>query len=114
MEPVIKSPEQLAKERLTSKVRIQRNIDLIAGLKSGNSSMVAAIEYMKKGFSLADSTGTLLDAWGSNTAFSEKGATMMIIVMCCNKPEANKAFPRNQGHQWAHTCSRYTNLSGYR
>ncbi|MBJ8399445.1 MULTISPECIES: hypothetical protein [Citrobacter] len=73
MEPVIKSPEQLAKERLTSKVRIQRNIDLIAGLKSGNSSMVAAIEYMKKGFSLTDSTGTLLDAWGEQYSIKREG-----------------------------------------
>nr|WP_272841049.1 hypothetical protein [Citrobacter freundii] len=73
MEPVIKSPEQLAKERLTSKVRHQRNIDLIAGLKSGNSSMVAAIECMKKGFSLADSTGTLLDAWGEQYSIQREG-----------------------------------------
>ncbi|KAF1367503.1 hypothetical protein [Yokenella regensburgei] len=73
MEPVIKSPEQLAKERLTSKVRYQRNIDLIAGLKSSNSSMVAAIEYMKKGFSLSDSTGILLDAWGEQYSIKREG-----------------------------------------
>ncbi|MDM3027479.1 hypothetical protein OGX80_21960 [Citrobacter sp. CK194] len=73
MEPVIKSPEQLAKERLTSKVRHQRNIDLIAGLKSGNASMVAAIEYIKKGFSLTDSTGTLLDAWGEQYSIKRDG-----------------------------------------
>lgn len=64
MEPVIKSPAQLAKERFTSKVRKQRNIDLVAGLKSSNASMTAAIEYLKKGYSLADTTGQLLDARG--------------------------------------------------
>lgn len=75
MEPVIKNPEQLAKERLTSKVRKQRNIDLIAGLKSSNSSMVSAIEYMKKGFSLSDSTGILLDAWGEQYNIKREGRT---------------------------------------
>lgn len=64
MEPVIKSPAQLAKERFTSKVRKQRNIDLVAGLKSSNASMTAAIEYLKKGYSLDGSTGQLLDARG--------------------------------------------------
>lgn len=64
MEPVIKSPGQLATERFTSKVRKQRNIDLVAGLKSSNVSMAAAIEYLKKGYSLDDSTGKLLDARG--------------------------------------------------
>ncbi|ELL2262968.1 hypothetical protein Q6O33_000739 [Salmonella enterica] len=73
MEPAIKSPEQLAKERLTSKVRYQRNIDLISALKSGNRSMVAAIEYMKKGFSLDDSTGVLLDAWGEQYSIKREG-----------------------------------------
>lgn len=73
MEPVIKRPEKLAKERLTSKVRYQRNIDLIAALKSGNRSMVAAIEYMKKGFSLDDSTGVLLDAWGEQYSIKREG-----------------------------------------
>ncbi|ELA5389552.1 hypothetical protein RF805_003787 [Salmonella enterica] len=65
MEPVIKRPEKLAKERLTSKVRYQRNIDLIAALKSGNRSMVAAIEYMKKGFSL-DARGGIREWAGLN------------------------------------------------
>ncbi|MCA2401776.1 hypothetical protein CKK19_06345 [Enterobacter sp. CCUG 70166] len=64
MEPVIKAPSQLAKERFTSKVRKQRNIDLVAGLKSSNADMVAAIEYLKKGYSLDDTTGLLLDARG--------------------------------------------------
>lgn len=73
MEPVIKSPEQLAKERLTSKVRYKRNIDLIAGLKSSNSNMVAAIEFMKNGFSLSDSTGCLLDAWGEQYSIKREG-----------------------------------------
>ncbi|HHE5075039.1 TPA: hypothetical protein ACPEVZ_002016 [Citrobacter freundii] len=64
MEPVIKSPDELAKQRYTSKVRKKRNIDLVAGLKSSNADIKQAIGYLKKGFSLTDSTGTLLDAWG--------------------------------------------------
>lgn len=64
MEPVIKSPDVLARERYTSKTRKQRNIDLVAGLKSSNADIQAAISYIKKGFSLSDSTGILLDAWG--------------------------------------------------
>lgn len=64
MEPVIKDPAQLAKERFTDKVRKKRNFDLVAGLKSSNAAIVAAIEYLKKGYSLDDSTGLLLDARG--------------------------------------------------
>ncbi|NCB85960.1 MAG: hypothetical protein EOM43_00430 [Gammaproteobacteria bacterium] len=64
MEPVIKSPDELAKQRFTSKVRKQRNIDMVAGLKSSNADIRQAIGYLKKGLSLEESTGALLDAWG--------------------------------------------------
>ncbi|HED1541882.1 TPA: hypothetical protein R4S87_001864 [Kluyvera cryocrescens] len=64
MEPVIKSPDELARQRYTSKNNKKRNIDMVAGLKSSNSSIQHAVTYLKKGFSLADSTGVLLDAWG--------------------------------------------------
>ncbi|HCB1742876.1 TPA: hypothetical protein MYQ04_004235 [Citrobacter braakii] len=73
MEPVIKDPAQLAKERFTSKVRKQRNIDLVAGLKSSNAAMVAALEYLKKGYSLDDSTGLLLDARGEEYDIKREG-----------------------------------------
>lgn len=64
MEPAIKSPDELARQRYTSKVRKQRNIDMVAGLKSSNADIQQAIDYIKNGFSLANSTGMLLDAWG--------------------------------------------------
>ncbi|EKW0741612.1 hypothetical protein N0P44_001600 [Citrobacter freundii] len=73
MEPVIKTPAQLAKERFTSRVRKQRNIDLVAGLKSSNASMTAAIEYLKNGYSLDDSTGQLLDARGEEYDVHREG-----------------------------------------
>ncbi|MDU2721134.1 MAG: hypothetical protein E7C35_05735 [Enterobacter hormaechei] len=73
MEPVIKSPAQLAKERFTSKVRKKRNIDLVAGLKSSNASMTAAIEYLKNGYSLDDSTGLMLDARGEEYGVHREG-----------------------------------------
>jgi len=73
MEPVIKDPAKLAAERFTSKVRKQRNIDLVAGLKSSNASMVAAIEYLKKGYSLDNSTGLLLDARGEEYDVPREG-----------------------------------------
>lgn len=114
MEPVIKRPEKLAKERLTSKVRYQRNIDLIAALKSGNRSMVAAIEYMKKGFLWMIQREFCLMPGENNTASKEKDAMMMITGRCCNRPEVNRAFRHNQDHQLAHICSRYTTSSGYR
>lgn len=73
MEPVIKTPAQMAKERFTSKVRKQRNIDLVAGLKSSHASMAAAIDYLKKGYSLDDSTGQLLDARGEEYDIKREG-----------------------------------------
>lgn len=64
MEPSIKNPGQLAVERFTSKVRLQRNIDLVSGIKANQQGMVDALDYLKKGFSITDSSGILLDAWG--------------------------------------------------
>lgn len=73
MEPVIKNPSELAKERFTSKVRKQRNIDLVAGLKSSNADMVSAINFLKTGYSLSDSKGVLLDAWGEQFSVKRDG-----------------------------------------
>lgn len=73
MEPVIKSPSELANERFTSKVRKQRNIDLVAGLKSSNADMVSAINFLKTGYSLTDSKGVLLDAWGEQFSVKRDG-----------------------------------------
>ncbi len=73
MEPDIKSPDDLARQRFTSKVRKKRNIDMVAGLKSSNKDIQQAISYVKKGFSLADSTGVLLDAWGEQYDIKRDG-----------------------------------------
>ncbi|BDN97319.1 hypothetical protein KAM621c_24240 [Citrobacter braakii] len=64
MEPIIKTPAVLARERYTSKTNKKRNVDMVAALKSSNGDIRQAIDYLKNGFSLSDSTGILLDAWG--------------------------------------------------
>lgn len=48
MESSIKKPGQLATERFTSKVRLQRNIDLVSGIKANQQGMVDALDYLKK------------------------------------------------------------------
>ncbi|HFU6581378.1 TPA: hypothetical protein ACYVCC_000002 [Klebsiella pneumoniae] len=73
MEPSIKKPGQLATERLTSKVRLQKNIDLVSGIKANQQGMVDALDYLKKGFSITDSSGLLLDAWGERFAIPREG-----------------------------------------
>ncbi|MDH0487412.1 hypothetical protein N7692_07150 [Klebsiella michiganensis] len=73
MEPSIKKPGLLATERLTSKVRLQRNIDLVSGIKANQQGMVDALDYLKKGFSITDSSGLLLDAWGERFAIPREG-----------------------------------------
>ncbi|MFK9419027.1 hypothetical protein ACJEK0_23335 [Escherichia coli] len=73
MEPSIKKPGQLATERLTSKVRLQKNIDLVSGIKANQQGMADALDYLKKGFSITDSSGLLLDAWGERFAITREG-----------------------------------------
>ncbi|HBW0857796.1 hypothetical protein QLG20_13505 [Klebsiella variicola] len=73
MEPSIKNPGQLAVERFTSKVRLQRNIDLVSGIKANQQGMVDALDYLKKGFSITYSSGILLDAWGERFAIPREG-----------------------------------------
>lgn len=46
---------------------------MVAGLKSSHANINQAIEYLKKGFSLTDSTGVLLDAWGEQYALGRDG-----------------------------------------
>jgi hypothetical protein len=72
MEPSIKKPGQLATERFTSKVRLQRNIDLVSGIKANQQGMVDALDYLKKGFSITDSSGLLLDAWGKDSPYPRR------------------------------------------
>ncbi|MFO4211103.1 hypothetical protein AAHC44_05705 [Klebsiella pneumoniae] len=73
MEPSIKKPGKLATERLTSKVRLKRNIDLVSGIKANQQGMVDALDYLKRGFSIRESSGLLLDAWGERFAIPREG-----------------------------------------
>ncbi|NUL35069.1 hypothetical protein [Kosakonia sacchari] len=73
MEPVIPAPAELAETRYTSKTRLQRNIDMVDGLKSSHASISAAIEYLKTGLSLANATGKLIDAWGERYGIPREG-----------------------------------------
>lgn len=68
MKPVIVSPDTLARERFTSKVRKQRNVDLITGLSAVHDPQVAALGYMSTGIRLSTATGVMLDAWGERYA----------------------------------------------
>ncbi|HEY2452860.1 MAG TPA: hypothetical protein VGI71_09605 [Scandinavium sp.] len=64
MKPTIKSPEALAKERFTAKVRLPNNISLVKGLRANHDSMTSAIGYLQTGAKLSTATGVLLDAKG--------------------------------------------------
>lgn len=64
MKPEIISPEALAKSRLTAKVRLPNNINLIKGLRANHDSMVSGIAYLQTGAKLSTATGVLLDAKG--------------------------------------------------
>lgn len=64
MKPFIISPEELAKSRFTSKVRLKNNIKLLTGLRANHDSMVAGLDYLETGSKLSTSTGVMLDAWG--------------------------------------------------
>lgn len=64
MKPVIKTPEELAKERFTSKVRLPNNISLVKGLKANHDAMTGALSYLQTGIKLSTATGVMLDAKG--------------------------------------------------
>lgn len=64
MKPEITSPEELARNRFTSKVRKRRNVDLITGLSAAHDAEVAALGHLQTGIKLSTATGKLLDAWG--------------------------------------------------
>lgn len=64
MKPVITPTEELARKRFTSKVRKNRNIRLISGVRANTPAMKDAIDYLETGFSISDASGTLLDACG--------------------------------------------------
>lgn len=66
MKPVVIQPDQLAKERFTSKVRKQRNIDLLAALRVNSTPLNDAINYLTTGFAISTACGTLLDACGED------------------------------------------------
>lgn len=64
MKPSIVKPADLAKQRFTSKVRKQRNIDLLTGLRANSATFQATIDYLESGFRVSTSRGVMLDAWG--------------------------------------------------
>lgn len=64
MKPYIITPEELARARFTSKVRLANNINLLTGLKANHDAMVAALDYLETGSKLSTATGVMLDAWG--------------------------------------------------
>ncbi|HEY3591912.1 MAG TPA: hypothetical protein VGL07_17865 [Buttiauxella sp.] len=64
MKPYIISLEALARARLTSKVRLSNNINLLTGLRANHDSLVGALNYLQTGMKLSTSTGVMLDAWG--------------------------------------------------
>lgn len=64
MKPIIIKPADLARQRFTSKVRLQSNIDLLTGLRANSSAFADAINYLESGFRVSTSHGVMLDAWG--------------------------------------------------
>lgn len=66
MKPEAKTPDELAKERFTSKVRKQRNIDLVAALRTNSKPLNQAIDYLTTGFAISTACGKLLDGCGED------------------------------------------------
>lgn len=73
MKPVLPTPADVAKARYTSKTNLQRNIDLVSGLKAANLPEQNALNYLALGFAISTSRGQLLDGWGERFGITRAG-----------------------------------------
>ncbi|ECD7290840.1 hypothetical protein E8A77_01215 [Salmonella enterica subsp. enterica serovar Agbeni] len=64
MKPDVMTPADLARKRFTAKVRKQRNIDLLAALRTNSAALSDAIDYLSTGYAISTACGKLLDSRG--------------------------------------------------